>query len=99
MEMNLANLAMTVFGAVISGALVSVARGLSGLNIQVATLNAQVAQIRGDLDLIKGNYVSTDKFRDRVDRMEKDMNGIGSKCEKIYCEHISCAHCKPAPGC
>ncbi len=98
MDMNLSNLAVTVFGAVISGALVSVARGLSGLNVQVATLNAQVAQIRGDLDMIKGNYVSAEKFHDRVDRIEKDMNGISTKCERVYGEHLSCPNCRDNAG-
>jgi uncharacterized protein (DUF3084 family) len=93
MEINVINVMTAVCGTVISAALVAMARSLNSLIVQVATLNTQVSQIRQDLDFIKGSYVQTQNFRERMDRVDGDLNGLGKKVGKLYDEHISCPVC------
>ncbi len=93
MEIDLTHIITGICGTTISLALASVARGLNKLNVEVATLNAQVGQIRVDLDIIKVNYVSHASFSERVGRLEKDMNNIGSKLDRVHDEHLSCPAC------
>jgi hypothetical protein len=98
MEINVINVLTAICGTVISAALVAMARSLNSLIVQVATLNTQVSQIRQDLDFIKGSYVPVTSFRERMERAEGDLNGLGRKVGKMYDEHISCPTCNSRQG-